>query len=75
MREIHAVKKTREFHDNENEKISGESIRGPALIRERRLLTFLSQVRRFFGISCLKRAIRYEFFTPEIFEYIAVIVQ
>ena len=48
MREIHAVKKTREFHDNESENISGESIGGAALIRGLRLLTFLSQMRRLF---------------------------
>ena len=30
--EIHTVKKTREFHDNESENISGESIGGAALI-------------------------------------------
>ena len=48
-REIHAVKKkTREFHDNESENISGESIGGAALIWGRGLLTFLSQMRRFF---------------------------
>ena len=39
-REIHPVKKTREFHDNESENISGESIGAAALIRGRRLLTF-----------------------------------
>ena len=39
-------KKTREFHDNESENISGESIEGAAIIRGRRLLTFLSQMRR-----------------------------
>ena len=32
-------KKTLEFHDNETENISGESIEGAALIRGRRLLT------------------------------------
>ena len=32
MREVHAVKKTREFHDNDSENISGESIGGAALI-------------------------------------------
>ena len=32
MREIHAVKKYGEFHDNESENISGESIGGAALI-------------------------------------------
>ena len=42
------VKKTREFHDNENVNISGESIGGAVLIRERRLFTFLSHMRRFF---------------------------
>ena len=42
------MKKTREFHDNESENISGESIRVAALIRGRRLLTFLSQMRRLF---------------------------
>ena len=48
-REIHAVeKKIREFHDKESENISGESIGGAALIRGRRLLTFLSQMRRLF---------------------------
>ena len=31
-REIHAVKKYREFHDNESENISGESIGDAALI-------------------------------------------
>ena len=40
------VKKTREFHDNKSENISGESIGGAALIRGRRLLTSLSQMRR-----------------------------
>ena len=33
-------KKTREFHDNESENISDESIGGVALIRGRHLLTF-----------------------------------
>ena len=33
---------------NESENISGESIVGAALIRQRRLLTFLSQMRRLF---------------------------
>ena len=42
------MKKSREFHDNESEIISGESIGGAALIRGRRLLTFLSQMRRLF---------------------------
>ena len=42
------VKKNREFHDNERENINGESIGGAALIRGRRLLTFLSQRRRLF---------------------------
>ena len=37
-------KKTRDFHNNESENISSESIGGAALIRGRRLLTFLSQV-------------------------------
>ena len=47
-REIHAVKKTREFHDKESENISGESVGGAplitffvpdaALIRGRRLI-------------------------------------
>ena len=46
MREIHAGKKTQEFHDNESENISHESIGGAELIRGRRLLTFLSQMRR-----------------------------
>ena len=45
-REIHAVKKTRAFHNNENENISGQSIGGAALIRGRRLLTFLFQMQR-----------------------------
>ena len=40
--------KTREFHDNESENISDESIGGAALIRGRRLLTFLYQMRRLF---------------------------
>ena len=40
--------KTREFHDNESENISGESIEGAALIRGRRSLTFLSQMRCLF---------------------------
>ena len=31
-REIHAVKKNREFHDNKSDNISGESIGGAALI-------------------------------------------
>ena len=31
-REIHALKKSREFHDNESENISGEDIGGAALI-------------------------------------------
>jgi len=35
------MKKTQEFHDNESQNISGESIRGAALIQGRRLLTFL----------------------------------
>ena len=48
MREIHAVKKNRKFHDNESENISDESIGGAALIRARRLLTFLSQMWRLF---------------------------
>ena len=39
------MKKTREFHDNESENISNESIGGAVLIRGRRLLTFLSQMR------------------------------
>ena len=47
-REIHAVKKTWEFHDNESENIIGESIEGVGLIRGRRLLRFLSQMRRLF---------------------------
>ena len=34
------MKKTREFHDNESENISGETIGGAALIRERHLLIF-----------------------------------
>mgnify|MGYP000017117207 CR=1 FL=1 len=41
-------KKPREFHDNESENVSGESIGGAALIRGRRLLTFMSQMRRLF---------------------------
>ena len=41
-------KKTWEFHDNQSENISGESIEGAALLRGRRLLTFLSQMRRLF---------------------------
>ena len=45
-REIHAVKKTWDFHDNESENISGESIGGAVPIRGRRLLTFLSQMQR-----------------------------
>ena len=40
------MKKNREFHDNKSENISGESIGGAALIRGRRLFTFLSQMRR-----------------------------
>ena len=47
-REIHAVKKTWEFHDNESKNISGESIESAVLIQGRRLLTFLSQMRRLF---------------------------
>ena len=47
-REIHAVEKTREFRDEESEYISDESIEGAALIRGRRLLTILSQMRRLF---------------------------
>ena len=48
-REIHAVKKKPwEFHDNESENISGESIGGAALIWGRGLLTFLSQMRHLF---------------------------
>ena len=43
------MKKTREFHDNESENISGESIGDVALIKGRRLLTFLSQMRHLFG--------------------------
>ena len=54
---IQAVRKTREFHDNESENISSESMGGAALIRGRRLLTFLSQMR--FRVS-LK--------TPQIFQ-------
>ena len=42
------MKKSREFHDNESENITGESIGVAVLIRERRLLTFLSQMRRLF---------------------------
>ena len=34
------MKRTGEFHDNERENISGESIGGATLIRGRRLLTF-----------------------------------
>ena len=41
-------KKTREFHDNESENISGDSIGGEALIRGRRLLTFLAEMWRLF---------------------------
>ena len=41
-------KKLWEFHDNESENISRESIEGAALIRGRRLLTFLSQMQRIF---------------------------
>ena len=48
MREIHAVKKTLEFHGNESQNVSGESIGGAALIRGRHLLTFLSQLQRLF---------------------------
>ena len=40
------MKKNREFHDNKSENISGESIGGAALIRGRRLFTFLAQMRR-----------------------------
>ena len=40
--------KNPEFHDNESENISGESIEGAALIRGRRLLIFLSQMRHLF---------------------------
>ena len=48
-REIHAVKKNPwEFHYNESENISGESIGGAALIWGRGLLTFLSQMRSLF---------------------------
>ena len=47
-REIHAGKKTREFHDSESENVSGESIGGAALIRGRHLLAFLYQMRRLF---------------------------
>ena len=36
------------FHDNKSENISGERIGGAALIRGRRLLTFLAQMRRLF---------------------------
>ena len=39
---------TWEFHDKQSENISGESTGGAALIRERPLLTFLSQMRRLF---------------------------
>ena len=39
-------KKTWDFYDNESENISGESIGGAVPIRGRRLLTFLSQMRR-----------------------------
>ena len=42
------MKKPREFHNNESENISGQSNRGAALIRGRRLETFLSQMRRLF---------------------------
>ena len=49
-------KEPREFHDNESENISGESIEGAALIRGRRSLTFLSQMRRLFeGGACLSK--------------------
>ena len=41
-------KKTRDFHDNEGENISGESIGGATIIRGRRLLSFLSQMRPLF---------------------------
>ena len=47
-REIHAVKKTREFHDNKSENISSESIRGEALIQGQCLLTFLSQMQHLY---------------------------
>ena len=54
-------KKNREFHDNKSENISGESIGGVALIRGRRLLTFLSEMRRLFegGAYLSKYGIRY----------------
>ena len=41
-------KKPWEFHDNESENISGESIEGAALIQGRRWLTLFSQMRRLF---------------------------
>ena len=47
-RNSRGTKKPREFHNHESENISGESIRGAELIREQRLLTFLSQMRRLF---------------------------
>ena len=42
------MKKFREFHDNESKNITGESIGVAVLIREWRLLTFLSQMWRLF---------------------------
>ena len=47
-REIHAVKKIWEFHDNKSKNNCSESIGGAALIRGRRWLTFLSQMGRLF---------------------------
>lgn len=44
-REIHAEKETPEFHNNESENISSESIRGAVLVWGRRLLIFLFQMR------------------------------
>ena len=42
------MKKTREFHDNKRENISGESIGGAELIRGRRYLIFFFLMRRLF---------------------------
>mgnify|MGYP000008266261 CR=1 FL=1 len=50
------MKNTPGFHDSEFENISGESTGGAALIRGRRLLTFLSQLWHFFEGGAYLRA-------------------
>ena len=46
--EIHVLKKSREFHNNESENISGESIKGAVPTWGRHLITFWSQMQRLF---------------------------